>query len=127
MSTGQVSAGYALGNAVSGVKIPYYNEPRKRLVKKKIMKQSLKQRFLNWLQDTDNEGPQAESLYVEADRFQSDGIRMQIYKASGGYVVETRGYDRKTDRNNSSMHVINDEQDLGDALGKIVMMEALKG
>jgi hypothetical protein len=51
---------------------------------------------------------------------------MQIYKASGGYVVETRSYDSHKDRNFNSMHVITEEQDLGDALGKIVMMEALK-
>jgi hypothetical protein len=53
-------------------------------------------------------------------------MRMQIYKASGGYVVETRSYDSHKDRNNNSMHVVTEDQDLGDALGKIVMMEALK-
>jgi hypothetical protein len=31
------------------------------------------------------------------------------------------------DRNVNTMHVITDEQDLGDALVKIVMMEALRG
>ena len=54
-------------------------------------------------------------------------MRLQIYKASGGYVVETRGYDRKMDRNNYTMHVIKEEEDLGERLGKIVMMEALRG
>ena len=52
---------------------------------------------------------------------------MQIYKASGGFVVETRGYDRQKDRHLNSMHVITEDQDLGEALGKIVMMEALRG
>ncbi len=120
MATGQVSAGYALGNQVrSSIK------PVRRIRKEKEMKLTLKQRFRNWLNDSNE--IEDNSMYVEADKFSSDGIRLQIYKASGGYVVETRGYDRKTDRNNSSMHVINDDQDLGDALGKIVMMEALRG
>ncbi len=91
------------------------------------MKLTFKQRIRNWLMDSPPDMEEDNSMYVEADRFNSDGIRLQIYKASGGYVVETRGYDRKTDRNHCTMHVINEEQDLGDALGKIVMMEALKG
>jgi hypothetical protein len=53
-------------------------------------------------------------------------MRLQIYKASGGFVVETRQYDRRTDRHNNTMHVVTEEQDLGQALGKIVMMEALR-
>ncbi len=121
MSTGQVSAGYALGKQA---RVSTIRPARKR--RKEQVKLTFKQRIRNWLMDTDESIPD-DSLYVEADKFSSDGIRLQIYKASGGYVVETRGYDRKTDRNNSSMHVINDDQDLGDALGKIVMMEALRG
>ena len=89
------------------------------------MKLSLKRRFRNWLMDT-VEAEEDRNIYVEEDRLQSDGIRLQIYKASGGYVVETRGYDRKTDRNLSSMHVITESEDLGDRLSKIVMMEAMR-
>jgi len=64
---------------------------------------------------------------IEPAGFDSDGMRLQVYRASGGYVIETRSYDRRTDRNNNTMHVITDDQDLGQALGKIVMMEALRG
>jgi len=117
MSAGQLAGAY-INQAKSAIK------PVRR-VKRKEMKLSLKQRFRNWLMDTTPDD-EPSNLYVEADRFQSDGIRLQVYKASGGYVVETRGYDRKTDRNHSSMHVINEDADLGDSLGKIVMMEALK-
>ena len=63
---------------------------------------------------------------VEADRLSSEGMRLQIYKASGGYVVETRSYDRRKDQNFHNMHVIRDDQDLGESLGKIVMLEALQ-
>ncbi len=88
------------------------------------MKLTLKQRFRNWLNRDDDE--QDVPQLVEADRLSSEGMRLQIYKASGGYVVETRSYDRRKDQNFNNMHVIRDDQDLGESLGKIVMMEALQ-
>ena len=96
-----------------------------RKVKKvRKMKLGLKQRIRNWLNSDDYE--QDVPQLVEADRLSSEGMRMQIYRASGGYVVETKSYDHHKDRNFCTMHVITEDQDLGDALGKIVMMEALK-
>jgi hypothetical protein len=116
-------SGYGLASAkqyatVSAVK------PARRIRKEKKMKLSLKQRFRNWLNSDEYE--QDVPQLVEADRLSSEGMRMQIYRASGGYVVETRTYDHHKDRNLNTMHVITEDQDLGDALGKIVMMEALK-
>jgi hypothetical protein len=95
-------------------------------VEEKPMKLTLKQRLRNWLLECPDE-PMSLDVYVEEDKLQSDGMRLQVYRASGGYVVETRSYDRRSDRNNNTMHVITDDQDLGQALGKIVMMEALRG
>jgi hypothetical protein len=95
-------------------------------VEEKPMKLTLKQRLRNWLLESPDE-PMSQDVYVEEDKLQSDGMRLQVYRASGGYVVETRSYDRRSDRNNNTMHVITDDQDLGQALGKIVMMEALRG
>jgi hypothetical protein len=111
--------GYA---TISGAKMQAIRPSRK--VKRKEMKLSLKQRFRNWLNNDEYE--QDIHQVVESDRLSSEGMRMQIYKASGGYVIETRSYDSHKDRNHNSMHVITDDQDLGESLGKIVMMEALK-
>ncbi len=96
----------------------------RRVKKVKKVKLTLKQRFRNWLmrEEIEEDVPQL----VEADRLSSEGMRLQVYKASGGYVVETRSYDRRKDQNFNTMHVIRDDQDLGDALGKIVMMEVLQ-
>ena len=112
--------------AISGAKTLGTVRPKRRIKKAKQMKLSLKQRFRNWLMEDPDE------LYVSQDsietaHLESDGMRLQVYRASGGYVVETRSYDRRSDRNNNTMHVITDDQDLGQALGKIVMMEALRG
>ena len=119
MSTGPVSGGWAVGKSTA-----YPKTRTRRARNTSPMKLTFKQRIRNWIMSDDYEqdGPQI----VESDRLSSEGMRMQIYKASGGYVVETRSYDSHKDRNNNSMHVVTEDQDLGDALGKIVMMEALK-
>ena len=93
------------------------------------MKITLKQRIRNWLMadSANDELAYTQDITIEEDKLHSEGMRLQIYKASGGFVVETRKYDMTKDRNVNTMHVITDEQDLGDALGKIVMMEALRG
>jgi acetyl-CoA carboxylase carboxyltransferase component len=115
------------------VSTAYVNQPKatsrpaRRIRKEKKMKLTFKQRIRNWLND-DNviEEDMLSSQTIETSRLDSDGMRLQIYKASGGYVVETRSYDRQKDRSYTNMHVVTDDKDLGDSLGKIVMMEALR-
>jgi len=111
------------GQAIGASQISTAKQMR-RVKKVKTVKLGLKQRIRNWLNSDDYEQDVPQT--IESDRLSSDGMRLQIYKASGGYVVETRSYDRHKDRNFHTMHVIRDDQDLGDALGKIVMMEALQ-
>ena len=112
------------GQAIATISSAKYANRPQRIRKAKKVKLTLKQRFRNWLNRDDDE--QDVPQLVEADRLSSEGMRMQIYRASGGYVVETKSYDHHKDRNFTTMHVITEDQDLGDALGKIVMMEALK-
>ena len=122
--------GYAVASQATIAKprgLSKIKRARYTVEEKKLMKLTLKQRFRNWLLDADVPDEAPQDIYVEEDKLSSDGMRLQIYKASGGYVVETRGYDRKMDRNNYTMHVIKEEEDLGERLGKIVMMEALRG
>lgn len=109
---------------LSVAKMSSANQVR-RVKKVRKMKLTLRQRLRNWLMRNDDEAD-VPQLVAEHDRLSSEGMRLQIYKASGGYVVETRSYDRRKDQNFNTMHVIRDDQDLGDCLGKIVMMEALQ-
>lgn len=98
-----------------------------RVRKARKVKKTFKQKLRNWLLDEDQmKDEMVGSLAISEDRLQSEGIRLQVYKASGGFVVETRGYDRKTDRQHNTMHIVTEEDDLGDRLGKIVMMEAMR-
>jgi hypothetical protein len=59
---------------------------------------------------------------LDSDR----NIRFNVYKASGGTIIETSFYDRLKDRHNTSLHVITDDKDIGKELGKIITMETLK-
>ena len=52
-------------------------------------------------------------------------MNLNITKANGGWVIEHRQYDRHKDRNNSSVHIITDDKDLGEELGKIITFESL--
>lgn len=115
--------GLTSAGAYASQKVSAINPARKR--RKQKVKLTFKQRIRNWFmrEEVEDDVPH---LVVEGDRLSSEGMRMQIYKASGGYVVETRSYDSHKDRNFNTMHVITEDQDLGDALGKIVMVEALK-
>lgn len=92
---------------------------------KKKMKLTIKQRLRNWLMDT-NESDIPEISTDSCPSFDSDPLRINVYKANGGFVVETRKYDRRKDENISSMNIITEDKDLGEELGKIVTMEILR-
>ena len=53
-------------------------------------------------------------------------IQFTVYNASGGRVVETRRYDKKTDRHTNGLYVINNDTDFGKEIDKIITMEALR-
>jgi hypothetical protein len=53
-------------------------------------------------------------------------IQFTVYNANGGRVIETRRYDRKTDRSSNGLYIITSEQDFGKEIDKIITMEHLK-
>jgi len=63
---------------------------------------------------------------VGADLDREKSIRFNIYIANGGRVVETARYDRKTDRNYTSLYVIRDDQEFGREIDKILVMEGMR-
>lgn len=56
----------------------------------------------------------------------SHSTNFALYNANGGTVVELRSYNENTDRNQNVLYVIPSDKDLGQELGHIVTMEALK-
>jgi len=61
----------------------------------------------------------------DAETF-GEPMRFTLTKANGGFIVSTKRYDNRTDRSTGDNYIITDEADLGDAISKIVTMEALK-
>jgi hypothetical protein len=61
-----------------------------------------------------------------ADDSWEDGLRINVKKMIGGYVVSFRCYDRKTDRANDRHYIITDEQEFEKELGKIITLESMK-
>ena len=130
-----MSGGYAVASQSKYGRIPritHSNRPSRatpiQTTETKKMKMTLRKRLRNWLMN-DSDAPEdyiGQDISVSEDRFNSDGMRLQVYKGSGGFVVEVRGYDRKRDENRNSMYIITDEKDLGQELGKIITMESMK-
>ncbi len=95
------------------------------VVEKRSMKLTLKQKIRNWLMN-DGDEPDYIPTAVEGNSIDSNGMRFNLYKASGGFVIETRLYDERNDRNINKLHVITEDKDLGEELGKIITMESLR-
>jgi len=53
-------------------------------------------------------------------------MNFRLYPATGGHIVEYSYYNENTDRNTQALHLIPSDADLGDALSKIMTLEALK-
>lgn len=91
------------------------------------MKLSIKQRIRNWLM-TDT--PQPEDDVVDWSNneisLDSNGFRLQVYRAHGGTVVETTKYDTRKDESRNSLYAITEDKDLGEEIGKIITMENLR-
>jgi hypothetical protein len=55
-----------------------------------------------------------------------DPITFKVQAVSGGTIVESRWYDYKKDENRTKLHIITQEENLADSIGKIVTMELLQ-
>ncbi len=62
----------------------------------------------------------------ESDDLGTEPITFKMFKASGGWAIEFRQYDNRNDRVDTSLYVVNDEQELGKHISQIITMEALK-
>jgi hypothetical protein len=93
------------------------------------MKLTLRQKIRNWLMNDDYETDYSGNAISieECQSLSSDGFKLQVYKANGGIVVETRNYDHRKDENRNSLYVITEDKDLGAEIGKIITMENLRG
>ena len=99
---------------------------RARPIQTTTMKLSIKERIRNWLMKDNDERELVYAEDCESVDLHSQGFRLQVYSASGGTIVETTKYDRKSDENRHSLHVVTEDKDLGEELSKIITMEQLR-
>lgn len=80
--------------------------------------------------NTARDAPQeAKASLIEVTRphtLGTSGMNFTIYRASGGHIVEYRQYDTLKDRHDNKLHIVTDEKDLGEELGKIITFETLR-
>ena len=128
-----MSGGYAVASQSKSRRIPRISSHKIgrgisiQTTEQRKMKMTLKQRLRNWLM---NDHQPNEDFTIEQDSngpdFHSQSFRLSVYGASGGTIIETTKYDRKTDENRHSLHVVTDDKDLGEELSKIITMEQLR-
>ena len=53
-------------------------------------------------------------------------MNFTVYRANGGVMVEINRYDERKDHHHCELHIVHPDENLGDALGKIVTFESLK-
>lgn len=89
--------------------------------------------WLNNVEDTETIQSMASNkarLYVTADRdsvFDSNPLRLNVYRAAGGIIIEAKTWDEKRDRTHNALHVIPHDQDLAKSIDRIITMESLRG
>ena len=121
-----MSGGYAVASTAKISRIHASNRIRST-AKLKPMKLTIKQKIRNWLMNDDAD-EYGNSITIDESRpdLHSQGFRLNIYGASGGTIIETTKYDRKSDENRHSLHVVTEDKDLGEELSKIITMEQLR-
>ena len=96
----------------------------------------LKRRLRSWVLNDDSEVIQSnkvsrKGLLISQDSpgetLSTEPLRLSIYSANGGVVIETRQYDRVKDRSTNQLYVVGHGEDIADTVSKVITMESLRG
>ena len=93
----------------------------------------LKRRLRSWVLNDDSNVIQSNKVSRGGDvvsageTLSTEPMRLSVYRANGGTIVETRTYDRQKDRSQNQLHIVGHDEDLGHSLAKIITMESLRG
>ena len=82
--------------------------------------------LITWSMTDHNQDRAEIAISEDTCRISASGIRFEVYRANGGTVIETRRNDRRTGDSVYELHVVASDQDIGEEIGKIITMEALK-
>jgi len=74
-----------------------------------------------------NKVSRGNDIVASGETLSTEPLRLSIYRANGGMIVETRVYDRQKDRSQNQLHIVSHDDDLGHSIAKIITMESLRG
>ena len=105
-------------NTVSAIK------PARKKMATHPIRNWIRNYFVNF--DSDRELRPVLAVEDESPSLQSNGMRFQVYKAHGGFVIETTHWDRRKDERNHNIYIVKEDDSLGDKIGQILTMESLR-
>jgi len=93
--------------------------------------------LMKWVWDFNRDGrlgarPKQETYLISSTEDEQsaidlpDPIRFKVQAVNGGTIIETRWWDGKKDENRVKLHIVTSDNDLAEAIGKIVTMELLQ-
>ena len=80
-----------------------------------------KDKYNHYLEDDGSIRGAGMQIAVAEDSRWEDGLRINVKKVMGGFIVSFRSYDRKTDRSNERHYIITDDQEFEKELGKMIL------
>ena len=92
----------------------------------------LKLKLRNWVMSAQDEperiysNSKLSTIASSRDVGADPTLQFKIYNAIGGKVVEFSRYDRQKDRNYHDIYIIGKNEDFGEKIAKIAMLENLK-
>jgi hypothetical protein len=87
----------------------------------------LKRKLRNWLNDHDKViGLSARDFPDERSVQDDPALSFRIYNAQNGKILEFSRYDRKTDRQERSVYIIEKDKDVTEYVGKCLSLELLR-
>ena len=93
----------------------------------------LKLRLRNWVNSASDEHnmitkkQRGLAISTDGESLSTEPMRLSVYRANGGTIIETRVYDRNKDKSHNQLHIVGHDDDLGRSIAKIITMESLRG
>ena len=90
------------------------------------MKNWLRTKLKNFLYSDDSLACVPIETTIRDNSIDIDGLAFNVMAAQGGVILQSRKYERKTDRHSYSTYIINDDEDVAVRIGQIISIELLK-
>ena len=89
----------------------------------------LKKAIRNWLYSDENNkvvGLSARDFPLETSVDDEPALNFRIYNAQNGKILEFNKYDRKTDKNNKTIYIVEKDKEVIEYVGKCLSLELLR-